>query len=64
LFIKQNGYSIYFTGKSVPDVLRELKPCLPEDTYLFLDDCLRKIINFKKTNVNLDNEIIRMKEIL
>jgi hypothetical protein len=64
LFIKQNGYSIYFTGKSVPDVLRELKPCLPEDTYLFLDDCLRKIINLKKTNVNLDNEIIRMKEIL
>ena len=65
-FIKNYDQAIYFTGKMVPEMLREMKGQFEKATmYEFMSAFLSDVIAQRKDkSINLDDKIIQLKQYL
>lgn len=63
-FVMFNHYPLYFTGKFVPEIVGMLEHHLERDSYIFLLNLQKNIMAQKKTMIKLDDDIIKLKEML
>ena len=65
LFTIYYDWPLYFTGKLVPDVLREMNGHFEKGMYEFMSTFLSDIIAQRKDkSINLDDKIIQLKKFL